>query len=98
MSDDHLPREDQPNHARRRETRLPPRSRPDRLECHQGISSAPAPEAAELSSDFSSTEGSWRCKACDRGFAQYQRALQHAQRGHPERAAVDPRDAVEWVA
>jgi hypothetical protein len=37
----------------------------------------------------------WRCKVCPETFANYDAALDHADRAHPDRVTIDPRDAVE---
>ena len=39
----------------------------------------------------------WRCKACSEAFAEFDSALDHADRAHPDRVTVDPRTAVEAV-
>lgn len=44
-----------------------------------------------------SKELRWRCKVCPQTFADYELALEHADRAHPERTTVDPRTAVEAI-
>jgi hypothetical protein len=44
-----------------------------------------------------SSEPQWRCRACQANFADYDVALDHADRAHPDRLSIDPRSAVEAV-
>jgi hypothetical protein len=45
--------------------------------------------------DYASVQ--WRCKACPATFADYDAALDHADRAHPDRTSIDPRSAVEAI-
>lgn len=54
-------------------------------------------EDVDAESDRPSSAPSWRCKACPEVFADYEGAIRHADRVHPERVTVDPRAAVEAV-
>ena len=54
----------------------------------------------EAGDDYPGADGmpdspQWRCKACPETFSDYELALAHADRAHPDRVTVDPRSAVE---
>ncbi len=59
----------------------------------------PATDANETAERFESDDApsQWRCKACSTTFRDYEAAVDHADRAHPDRTSIDPRSAVEAI-
>jgi rubrerythrin len=52
---------------------------------------------AAASAEHAGPSAQWRCKVCPETFSDYDLALDHADRAHPDRVTVDPRSAVEAI-